>query len=1314
MVDFQLTGSSLPRFLIILFTLLLAPLWLLAQNNKKVDLAAFPEVLKTASPAKTDSSTQVRILTSDHQSLTIEITIPELEIDHQSAEGSTFHVLHFPGFTQRGEPGEPLMPVKGFLFGIPPGAKPSLEILDFAVETLSGITLLPAAKIETRKIELNHSQLLPTEIAKNIIQKDEASYSANKFYPPQIAQVGESALFRDLSVSSLQIFPVQFNPVLQQIRYYKKMKIKINFLYENQLFSAPLPPNDSSPPFENIFKHSLLNDDVARNWKPKASSKQKASAQSLPKRDQNQEVWYKIFIEIDGVYRITFDLLAQAGINPSLVQPEKIRIFNLGKEIAIFVHGQEDGIFDQTDYIEFYGSQAQNDYTYANVYWLTFDNTTNGKRMAEKDGKLSGTAPTLIRAKEKVHFEQEKYFSTSIPNGEGVDHWFWNYIIAPDSLQFTVNLNHVAQMDNNDCLFKTEYRGYTDTEKNPDHHTIASLNGYKVLDDYWDGRIKFEPQAFFPQDILQEGENSITIQLPGDTGSETDVHYINYFEIEYWRDFIAQQDSLLFWGEGNGNVSFEIKNFSSNQIELFDISDKTNLSRLLNFSIEPDGNKTTLLFEDELNGKNRYYALTDQKIRFPNLIIADETAELHSSSNQADYIIITHEDFFSSSASLANFRASQGLTIKTVKITDIYDEFNYGIKNPQAIKDFLSYAFYYWQQPAPSFVLLVGDASNDFKDFLNTRNLDYVPTHLFESRVYNTFTSSDNWFVCVNGDDNLPDMLIGRLPARTVSEAEVMVNKIINYETNMPQSNWNDHVLFIADNADSKGNYRWHSDYLADNFVPQNFAVHKAYLDDFKTADSLRKEIFYRLNQGCLMANYFGHGGVDFWAGEKIFSSKDVASLDNYDTLPFLVSLSCLNGYFQHPAIPYCLAEEFVKASNGGAIACYSPSGFADTYGLQIIGEGLCSSLFGNQNDLLGSIIAQSKIDLFKFGSAFLDHIEFYNLFGDPAVHLKLDGQIAIPPSVYSGNIILTDQPAPLGSTLSGWLNNLNCPANFSLKTPGKFGPMYLSGDNPNTPLIEGGVNGDSVRFKLVTASHDTFPLAPTSIWESGIHHHVDLFVAKTSVKMASPISITILVNDKIVGQEILDGDPIPTNSIIRFKLKGDEAGISSETIQLKLNKQIQSAEDYSITPQLDPLHEVEVEFNTATLSDGRYDLMIEVSNLSNPAETRAKNYSFQISSRLHLDCVLNYPNPMQTTTVFTYYLFNSEPAAVSIKIYNVAGKLIKTIDGAAGEVGYNESYWDGRDSANDEIANGVYFYKISAKEGSRQFETVERLVKMK
>ncbi len=917
------------------------------------------------------------ILSNDQNNLIIELTIPHFEKKNKSFQGKKFDVLNIPDFTQTCEPGKPQLPLKGYLFGVPINSTTSFEILEAKFKIISPFDIFYTPKIiyapDSSSIKFSELTVkLEPEINRKIS-------SINQFYPDKIIKLHDSAFIREQRVGKLSIFPIQYNPVTKEIRYYAKIKIRIHFSANQESNESSIPEKQFPEPYEKLLSKSLLNYELSKSFRRKVAGSSGKLFKPSRQLNLNDGEWYKIIVDEDWTYRIDKSDLLNAGIDVSQVNPKKIKIYFQGQEIPIFIFGEEDGAFDDSDFIEFYGTATKNDYSYDNVYWLTVD-TNDGLRMVAINGELNGTHPIVTRSEKKLHFEQNKIYFTSVPDGEGEDHWFWDYIQAPNSLNLSVTLNNVVNISPLPCKLKIEYRGITHTVTNPDHHTIVSINGNTLLNDTWDGQAKFQSEANFTQGFLNEGNNTVRINSPGDTGANVDYVYVNWINIEYWQDYSSKNDVFTFLGRDDPVThQFEIKNFSNSAVYLYDITDQNNVKRFINFSVDISESNYTLKFQDDVSSRH-YFALTSAKVKKPKSIIKKNVSKLLSENNQADYIFVTSEIFFNALATLANFRENQGLHVKTIKVQDIYDEFNFGVKNPQAIKDFLSYAYFNWRKPSPTYVLLVGDASYDYKDYLGTGNLDLLPTHLFESSVYSTETSSDNWFACVSGEDILADILLGRLPVRTTAQLNVITNKIISYETNPEQGNWNRNLIFVSDNADDGGNFEGLSNHLSTSYIPQDFNVSKIYLSDYGGATETKNAIIDQISDGCLLVNYVGHGSLDTWAAEKIFKSDQVVNLTNNRKLPLVVTMSCLNGFFQHANTPYCLSEEFLKANNGGAVACFSPSGFGYTIGDQYLGDGLFKALFQDNDYILGSAVLKAKLSLFSAGNSFKDHISFFNL----------------------------------------------------------------------------------------------------------------------------------------------------------------------------------------------------------------------------------------------------------------------------------------------------------------------------------------------
>jgi hypothetical protein len=237
-------------------------------------------------------------------------------------------------------------------------------------------------------------------------------------------------------------------------------------------------------------------------------------------------------------------------------------------------------------------------------------------------------------------------------------------------------------------------------------------------------------------------------------------------------------------------------------------------------------------------------------------------------------------------------------------------------------------------------------------------------------------------------------MFIGRLPVNSAAETTAAVNKILAYEQTSVQDNWNSKVLFIADNADSGGNFPVLSDQIANNYLPPSYSGDKMYYKiTHNTVADARAAILAAINQGRLIVNYTGHAGVQYWASEQFLHVNSLPSLTNLGKYPFFLPMTCQEGYFIHPtAAGYnypSLAESLVRAADKGAIASFSPAGFGLASGHDFLAQGLYIAVFKNFITRIGDATNLSKLYLYANSTGYNDLIDTYALLGDPFTGLK-------------------------------------------------------------------------------------------------------------------------------------------------------------------------------------------------------------------------------------------------------------------------------------------------------------------------------------
>jgi len=654
-----------------------------------------------------------------------------------------------------------------------------------------------------------------------------------------------------------------------------------------------------------------------------------------------------------------------------------------------------------------------------------------------------------------------------------------------------------------DALVRVRLHGRTSTGVEPDHHTRFLLNGTLIDEAWWDGQIPFSHEITISQQLFDEGANTLTIRTPGDTGSSVDSLYVDNFEIGYWDTYVAENDQLLFTAPGTGTVTFVVGNFSQDDIHVYDISDPSRVSRLVNGVVETEGDTFRVRVEADVAPGARYLALTGSQKRAPAGLVLNAPSNWRSPANGADYLIITHQDFAAAATRLADYHTDQGLRVATVQIDDVYDEFSGGVFDPAAIRDFLSYAYHNWTPPAPLYVLLVGEANYDYQDYLDTGNPNYVPTHLFESVLIGQ-TPTDNWFVSVSGDDPLPDMFIGRISVWTPVQADVVVDKILAYAQDPPPGDWRQSALFVADD---EAGFESISDELIAR-LPAWYQVQRIYATGYPPSHDPTPDIIRAIDDGMLIVNYIGHGSVTYWSswpGGNIFHRGDIADLHNGPRYPLLVTGNCYNGLFAHPTTRSAFAEEFVNVEGRGGIAAWSPTGLGYPSWHESLAEALYEVMFGDYMYQLGPATTAAKLQAFA-QLGWRDPLEIFTLFGDPALTLQ-----AVQPRL-----------------------SLSKTANVSTIKPGELLTYTLAYANDGNQAAENAVLTETYDPHTLGDSASPAPTGGDNVWQLGTLAPGASGTIRVTLRVLEDVPLgTMLRNQALLSSDTLEDELAAANTSV-------------------------------------------------------------------------------------------------------------------------------------------------------------------------------------
>jgi hypothetical protein len=723
---------------------------------------------------------------------------------------------------------------------------------------------------------------------------------------------------------------------------------------------------------------------LSRIGKGQPRMTQVAPNQTAPARPSQKQVetqWgftgksaVKLTINEEGWYRVTQGELLAAGLDQK-TDPRNLQLYLQGGEQAMLVVGEQDGSFDQTDAIEFYAYGQDIPSTDAHTYWLVSGKEPGKRIVVSRSEAKRGGATTFSYTVERK--ERTIYFS-SLKNGDEEN--FFGRVITPQPVDQELRLQHLDRTSQEDGVLEVALQGVTDLPTfGPDHQVKVTLNGTLVGSIIFDGRQHPVERFGVPHSLLKEGENVVTLVAEG---GPSDISLVDFIRITYRHTYTADQDVLrMTVGETKlvGPIvqqSQTIDGFTNASIRVVDITNPNEPQELIGQVEERKGGGFAVTVQVVDGAPRTLMAFTDERIKRPASITIKQASNWRDKNNRADLLIITHRTFVESLAPLTAIRRRQGFAVETVDIEDVYDEFNFGEKSPQAIKDFLAFARTSWKL-APRFVLFAGDASYDPRDYLGAGDFDLVPT----KRIDTTYleTASDDWFVDFN-DEGLAEMYVGRLPVRTPVEATVLVSKIVNYDSVNPKMPIaKESVLLIADRNDGF-DFEAASHRLSE-LIPSGITAQEIFRGRLDDATA-KKQVIDAISAGQTIVNYTGHGSTNVW--RNLLTTSDIQSLNNQQKLSLFVAMTCLNGYFHEPVIE-SLAEGLLKSERGGAIAMWASSGLTEPAQQALMNQQAYRLLFAVGSGLtIGEVTARAKASVSDG-----DIRRTWILFGDPTTRLK-------------------------------------------------------------------------------------------------------------------------------------------------------------------------------------------------------------------------------------------------------------------------------------------------------------------------------------
>jgi uncharacterized repeat protein (TIGR01451 family) len=671
----------------------------------------------------------------------------------------------------------------------------------------------------------------------------------------------------------------------------------------------------------------------------------------------------KINVDHEGWYHVSQPQLVAAGLSP-FVNPASLRLYAEGIEQPILITGSRNGSggFGSGAAIEFYGTGVDTPYANQRVYWLVSGNQ-GGSRIRYAVTGGSGSRPQSFPQTVELE-EKTTFFAALLRNVP--DHFFGAFV-SPTPVDQVLTATNLSPQNESGKL-EVVLQGVNEQS----HDVTISLNGVSLGDLSFAGQDEGAATYTIPHDLLRDGDNTVTLTAQD---GEEDFSFVDHILLTYPHSYTADSDELKFTAQGGDSIS--IHGFTQAPTQVLDIT-SPNAPVILPFDVRgTQGNYTlNVKVAGFQSVTHTILALAGDQVGQPVSITANQPSSWHTAQAGADVVMISAPDFLTQVGPLVQLRRSQGKSVALVNVQDIYDEFNFGEKDPAAIREFLQTASSRWRQ-APQYLLLVGDASMDPLNHLGFGYFDFVPTALVPTEQLTT--ASDDWFSDF-ANTGFAQIATGRLPVRTPEEAQTVVGKILGYENGQTAGPWTNQALMVADADDGIVPFTQQAQTIQ-SLLPPSLTVTDVFASSM-TPDAARQAVLAAINNGQLLVNYDGHGSVEVWSDENLMTDETASSLTNGSRLPVFVIMNCLNGYF-HDVFTESMAESLLLSNNGGAVAVWASSGLTSPDPQFQMDEAFTKVVFA-PGETLGDAIQAAKNTISDS-----DVRRTFILFGDPLMHLQ-------------------------------------------------------------------------------------------------------------------------------------------------------------------------------------------------------------------------------------------------------------------------------------------------------------------------------------
>jgi len=744
----------------------------------------------------------------------------------------------------------------------------------------------------------------------------------------------------------------------------------------------------------------------------------------------SENTWYRLSVTQEGIYKLDYSTLQAMGIDMGTLNPHQIRVFGNPSgalpeknskprpddltEMAIYVEGSDDGVFDRQDVVLFYGQEPtrwkavnntgytytreRNYYTDTTYYYLCTDSGQDGLRVGEKPTIDVENTTTVINMFPDFVWHEEELFS---PYKIG-QNWFGEKISKEDSL-FTLHFYMPNLVKTEALRVKSRVYGRNNGAMKYD----AWLNDAHVADGVTiakPGDNNYAKASSIDTQVMVDSD-SLTFDLSvRDAGSA--ALYLDFVEIYGWRQLKRVGHifpfRLMASQFGHGKTTIWVKNVD-NQYVLWDVT----------FPMAPVRQEVVLTSDNMIFATSE---VTEKRYMLFHPSAALNVEHWQAIANQnvhavtdVDMLILTSPVFWEQAQALANYHAEMdGLRSTVVDVNEIYNEFSTGVPDPTGIRDFVRMV-YLRSRGELKYLTLFGRASFDYRNILGMGQ-NFVPCYeTLSNPEYELSFCTDDYFGLMDDNEGtnsegMVDIGIGRISVSTVEEAETILEKIRHYnDLAAVHGDWKANLLLFADDEqvsyinNSEKYYR-----MSDTLCPA-LTAKKVYCGAYPVVNTssgveipgAHDDVMRAFADGALAVLYTGHGGVKGLTGDNVFTSSDINALRNYDKVPFVFTATCEFTKYDNPLL-VSAGEQMFLNPQGGTVALFTACRPTHGFNNEKLGYALVRVLYQRERSggalRFGDIVRMAKMDPVNFLTVSpLENKNISFLFlGDPALRFAI------------------------------------------------------------------------------------------------------------------------------------------------------------------------------------------------------------------------------------------------------------------------------------------------------------------------------------